>query len=286
MNPSDETIALGWGGLFLTVLGGVSALTLMLVDPNSALRKAWARYVAELDREFRFQLWKTGAMRVAWIQVALTFALLVMALEDWIFLTLVPFVTLGPLLWLRQKHQERVRLLEDYLDSWLLMLANALKASASLGEAIQSSAKLMRPPFSEELDLLIKETKLGTPIDQAVLNMSTRIRSRIISSTLATILVGRQTGGDLPQILEQSAATLREMARLEGVVRTKTAEGKMQAIVLAMIPFVLLFAIHQVDNHWLEPLFETSLGTIVLVVATSMWVTAVVLARRILVVDI
>lgn len=286
MNPANETIALGWGGLFLTVLGGVSALTLMLVDPNSALRKAWTRYVAELDREFRFQLWKIRATRVAWIQVALIFLLLLAAIEDWIFLTLVPFVALGPLLWLRQKHEERVRLLEDYLDSWLLMLANALKASASLGEAIQSSAKLMRPPFSEELDLLIKETKLGTPIDHAVLNMSMRIRSRIISSTLATLLVGRQTGGDLPQILEQSAATLREMARLEGVVRTKTAEGKMQAIVLAAIPFVLLFAIHQVDNHWLEPLFETSIGTIVLVVATTMWVTAVVLARRILVVDI
>src|SRR5690606_6053764 len=117
--------------------------------------------------------------------------------------------------------------------------------------------------------------KLGTPLDQAVLNMSTRIKSRVISSSLATILVGRQTGGDLPAILEQSASTLREMARLEGVVRTKTAEGKMQAIVLAAIPFVLLFAIHQVDNNWLTPLFDGGfLGTMVIVVATILWVAA------------
>jgi tight adherence protein B len=286
VNPSNETIALGYGGLVLTVLGGVSALTLMLINPNSALRKAWARYVGELDRELRFQLWKANATRIAMAQVALTFVLLLAAIEDWIFLMLVPFSIFGPLLWLRQKHDARVRLLEEHLDSWLLMLANALKASPSLGESIESSAKLMRPPFSEELDLLIKEHKLGTPLDQAVLSMSMRIRSRIISSTLATVLVGRQTGGDLPQILEQSAATLREMARLEGVVRTKTAEGKMQAIVLAMTPFVLLFAIHQVDSHWLEPLFQTWLGTVVLILATGFWLSAIILARKILVVDI
>ncbi len=286
MNPSTETLALGYAGLVLSVLGGVGALTLMLLNPSSALRKAWARYLGELDREFRFQLWRVSATKVAIAQVVIVGVLVFAAIEDWIFLTLIPFSALGPLFWLRRKHEERVRVLEEHLDSWLLMLANALKASPSLGESIESSAKLMRAPFSEELDLLIKEHKLGTPLDQAVLSMSTRIRSRIISSTLATVLVGRQTGGDLPQILEQSAAALREMARLEGVVRTKTAEGKMQATVLALIPFVLLFAIHQVDSHWLEPLFQTSLGTVVLIVATCLWLAAIILARKILVVDI
>ena len=198
----------------------------------------------------------------------------------------VPLPTIDPLVVLRSKHDERVRLLEESLDGWLLMLANALKASPSLGEALQSSAKLIRPPFSEELDLVIKENKLGTPLDQALLNMSTRIKSRIISSSLATVLVGRQTGGDLPSILEQSASTLREMARLEGVVRTKTAEGKMQATVLAVIPFVLLFALHQVDNNWLRPLFQTTIGYVVLMAATILWASAILVARRILTVDI
>ena len=115
---------------------------------------------------------------------------------------------------------------------------------------------------------------------------STRIKSRIISSSLATVLVGRQTGGDLPSILEQSASTLREMARLEGVVRTKTAEGKMQATVLAVIPFVLLFALHQVDNNWLRPLFQTTIGYVVLMAATILWASAILVARRILTVDI
>lgn len=289
MNVSQATYVLGYGGMLLAVIGVVAATYMMITDPSSALRTRWAEYVGALDREVRFMLMKTTGERIALTQLAIIAALPFVAvlLGDTILVALIPVVAVVPLLYLQNKHAERVRLLEESLDSWLLMLANALKASPSLGEAIQSSAKLMRAPMSEELDLVIKEMKLGTPLDQAVLNMSTRIKSRVISSSLATILVGRQTGGDLPAILEQSASTLREMARLEGVVRTKTAEGKMQAIVLAAIPFVLLFAIHQVDNNWLTPLFDGGfLGTMVIVVATILWVAALFLARKILTVDI
>lgn len=285
---SIETHVLHWLGLVLAVGGIVAALTMLLLDPASALRKRWAEHVASLDREVRFQLLKTTGLKIAIGQLVFCLALpfVAMITGDAIWLLLIIPGMFGPSLYLAQKHAERVRLLEETLDSWLLMLANALKASPSLGEGIQSSARLMRAPFSEELDLVIKEMKLGTPLDQAVLNMSTRIKSRIISSSLATILVGRQTGGDLPQILEQSAATLREMQRLEGVVRTKTAEGKMQAIVLAAIPFVLLFALHMVDDQWLKPLFETSIGWIVLTIATMFWAAAILIARKILTVDI
>jgi tight adherence protein B len=108
----------------------------------------------------------------------------------------------------------------------------------------------------------------------------------MISGALATILVGRQTGGDLGRILEESASTLREMQRLEGVVRTKTAEGKSQAWVLGAIPFVLMLAIYWVDPNWLKPLGATTLGYLIIGVATSLWLSAILLARRILAVDV
>jgi tight adherence protein B len=288
VNVSATTMALGWAGLVLSVIGGVAALAFLLLDPASFVRVSWKNYVAALEYELRFQLIKQTGERVALTQLAVFGGLMAgaAAFGDLLPVLVSPLVVFAPLVVLRSKHDERVRLLEESLDGWLLMLANALKASPSLGEALQSSAKLIRPPFSEELDLVIKENKLGTPLDQALLNMSTRIKSRIISSSLATVLVGRQTGGDLPSILEQSASTLREMARLEGVVRTKTAEGKMQATVLAVIPFVLLFALHQVDNNWLRPLFQTTIGYVVLMAATILWASAILVARRILTVDI
>ena len=270
------------------VVGVIACIALIALDPKSSVRVRFAEYEAKLDAEVRFQLWKTSGKQIARGQLigVAALPLVSLLLDDWFFLVLALPIAVLPSIYMQSKHEERVRHLEAMLDSWLLMLANALKASPSLGEALASSAKLMRPPFGEELDLVLKEMKLGTPLDQAMLNMSTRIKSRVISSSLATVLVGRQTGGDLPKILEQSAATLREMARLEGVVRTKTAEGKMQAIVLASIPFALLAMIHYVDNNWLVPLFNTVTGNIIVVVATALWAAAIFLARKILAVDI
>lgn len=288
IGASGGTYVVGYVGAILLVVGGIAAIYLLITDPNSFVRVYWARYVAAVDAEVRFQLWKTTGKDFARIQLGIVLGLGVLGflMDDAFYAFFMIPAAVLPWFWLQSEHVKRVTQLEILLDSWLLLLANALKAAPSLGEAISSSARLIRPPFSDEVDLVIKEMKLGTPLDQAVLNMSRRVDSRVISSSLATILVGRQTGGDLPEILEKSAATLREMQRLEGVVRTKTAEGKMQAIVLAAIPFVLLFMIHQVDNQWLRPLVETTTGYIIIAIATVLWFVAIILARRILTVDI
>lgn len=288
MSASDTTVYLGYAGAVLLAIGLTVGIGVMVLDPRSELRQAWGRYEALLDAECRFLLLQRTGADVARLQGggALAVPLLALLLEDPILLFLLPPLALAPYYVLKRRSAERVQRLEEQLDPWLLMLSNALKASPSLGEAVSNTAKLMRPPMAQELDLALKEMKLGTPLDQAVLNMSTRIGSPSISSALATILVGRQTGGDLPKILEESAATLREMARLEGVVRTKTAEGKTQAYVLGVIPFVLIGAIHMVDEHWLDPLGSTTLGFVIIGVAAILWVAAILLARRILAVDI
>jgi tight adherence protein B len=288
IHPKTLTTVLGYAGVVLLALGTTVGVSAMVLDPKSDLRRLWSRYERRLDAECRFLLLKRNGRSIARIQLAALAIVPVFAflMGDPIYLLLWVPGALTPLYALRRRSSERLMRLEMQLDPWLLLLSNALKASPSLGEAIGNSAKLMRPPMAEELDLALKEMKLGTPLDQAVLNMSTRIGHPAVSSALATILVGRQTGGDLPKILEESAATLREMARLEGVVRTKTAEGKTQAYVLAVIPFVLIAAIHMVDEHWLEPLASTTLGFVIIGVAAAFWLAAIFLARRILAVDI
>lgn len=288
MSASSGSYVLGYVGVFLFVVGAVVAATLILRDPESRVRVRWSAYVDELDRLTRFLMLERSGQSIARAQLAVLVGIPIFAFvfDDVFYLVFIPVVAVLPLVLLRGRASERSQQIEAQLDSWLLMLANALKATPSLGEAINNSARLMRPPLSEELDLALKENQLGTPLDQAVLNMSARVGSPAFSSALATILVGRQTGGDLPKIMEESAATLREMARLEGVVRTKTAEGKSQAYVLGGIPFLLIGAIHFVDENWLAPLGQSSLGFIIMAVAAVLWVGAIFLARRILAVDI
>ncbi|MGB0680287.1 MAG: type II secretion system F family protein [Polyangiales bacterium] len=166
------------------------------------------------------------------------------------------------------------------------MLANALRASPSLGEALASSVELVSAPLSQELDLTVKAMHLGTPLQAALRQMVQRIGSRSVGAAITTLQVAQRTGGNLPQTLETAAAALREMARLEGVVRTKTAEGRSQLMVLAAIPFGLGAAIYAISPESLAPLWTTPAGYLLLAIATALWLGALLLARKILAVDI
>jgi tight adherence protein B len=108
----------------------------------------------------------------------------------------------------------------------------------------------------------------------------------VITTALTMLQVARRTGGDLPSTLETSAASLRELARLEGVVRTKTADGRNQAMVVGALPMVIIVLLYFVHPDLLMPLFQTLKGNILLGFAIALWVGAIALALKILKVDI
>lgn len=289
MNPSAQTSLLGWLSVFMLAGGVALALYISLTDPKSPLAKAYHDYVKHLDAELRglFMQDITGRTIANW-QIGLTVAVVTLhvLLEEPVSYVFVPLIAIGPKIWLIDAKNKRQDKIEQQLDTFLTALANALKASPSLGDALGNCATLLRTPIREELELTMKENQLGMPLDQAILNMGGRVGSRAFAGALTTVLIGRQTGGDLPRILETSAATLREMARLEGVVRSKTAEGKAQAWVLGVMPPILIGILNWIDPQWLTPLNTTFIGGIIWLVAVLFWVAAVFLARKILAVDI
>jgi tight adherence protein B len=116
--------------------------------------------------------------------------------------------------------------------------------------------------------------------------MASRINSTLISGALATIVVARQTGGDLPRTLERAAAALREAARLEGVLRTKTAEGRGQVLVLASVPFVLCIIIAFLDRSWFDPMLNHRVGQAILAACALAWTIASIWAHQIVKADL
>ncbi|MEI8257714.1 MAG: type II secretion system F family protein [Deltaproteobacteria bacterium] len=286
---NEATLRLGSIGL--VVLGIFMAVYFAMSATDSSVHRAWHRHVDALDKQVRLLYLKTSGLDVARKQRFVVLVLLVAAafLRDangFALFGLALAAAIVPKYYLDGEITKRKTKIDAQLDTFLTTLSNALKSSPSLGDALATSANLMRSPIKEDLEFALKENKLGTPLDQALVNMSRRIDSRTFNSALTTLLIGRQTGGDLPKILEQSASTLRELARLEGVVRTKTAEGKSQAYVLGAIPFVVTVALNMVDPEWLTPLTTSFTGYVVMLIATSLWLTAVFASRRILNVDV
>jgi tight adherence protein B len=278
----------GWLAALLIAAGVGLAIYTIVTDKEGAPYKAFMAYAEDLERLVRLMYMPTTGVKIAQQQLAVAVgsAVLAFLMGETILLLVTVGAVILPKIMLEDKLAKRRKSIDDVLDSFLVALANALKVSPSLGDALRSTAILIRGPIKEDVEYALKEYNLGTPLDQALMNMATRIDSRTFSSAMATLLIGRQTGGDLPKILERSAATLREMARLEGVVRTKTAEGKSQAWVLGAMPFVMIIVLQAMDPMWLKPLWTTFVGYLVLLGAGILWMIAIVAARKILNVDI
>jgi tight adherence protein B len=279
---------LKWIGLGLFVAGIALGVFAVARDAESAPHRAYVRYVGHLERTMRVMFDFTSGRTIAMGQAAgmLAFLALGLLVDLPLWYAGIALVAVGPALYLERKKQERVVAIEEQLDGFILALANALKATPSLGDAFASVQRLVPPPLSLEVELAVKEMRLGSTLDQALLFMAGRIGSRQVDSALSSVLIGRQIGGNLPKILDSTAGSLREMARLEGVVRTKTAEGRAQLWVLAITPGVLILAFDAVKDGYFDPLTESATGFVIIVIGVGLWLASIVTARRILDVDI
>jgi tight adherence protein B len=131
-----------------------------------------------------------------------------------------------------------------------------------------------------------QELQLGSSIDEALTHMGSRVGSIILDLMLSGILIGRQIGGNLADILETNSASIREMARIQGVIRSKTAESKGQLWVLGLAPPVIFVAFDSLQPGYFEPLTTSTAGSIVLGIAAILWLASLVAAKRILMVDV
>jgi tight adherence protein B len=254
---------------------------------HSAPRKWHRNYEAKLTAKLKLMHSETTARQFVLGQLAgLAAAILVLVFVN-PFLGAIALVGVPAANVMLNKNQAaRVNRIEEQLDGWVTALANALKASPAIAEAISSTISVVEAPIRQELDLAIKEYHLGTPLDQALVNMAERIGSRTVRTVVSTLIVARTSGGNLPQTLETSAASLREMARLEGVVRTKTAEGKAQAYVISAIPIPVYFGLRSMQPEFYRVLETTNFGNFLFFIAGVLWISAALLARKILAVDI
>lgn len=283
-----ELLALKAGAALLLIGALLSGVFFTARDPGSLPYRYWSLYEAYLNRKLRQMFMPTSGRIIIWCQVvgivlALGFGLLLASKAA--HGAVIP-VALGPALYLEQLRRQRVRAIEAKIDGFVLSLSNALKATPSIGNALGYTQPLLAPPLDAEVALALKEMRLGHTVDQALLSMAGRIRSTQLDAALSGLLIGRQVGGDLPKILEKTAETLREMARLQGVVRAKTAEGKAQLAVLAVFPAVILLLFDTVSKGYFDPLTHSVFGWAVIAVSIGLWIASLLMARKVLAVDI
>lgn len=288
MNLGIFNLGLRYFALMLVFVGLFFGTWSAVADQDGPVYRMWIRYTSTLERKLRPMFIFTPGRVIALGQVLAVTVILALALvADLPFwYVLLVLALLGPVVWIDSMRKKRIEQLEVQLDGFILALANALKAIPSISAAFQSVANILQQPIQQEVELAVKEMKVGSTLDQALLHMASRVGSRQFDSALSAVLIGRQVGGNLPKVLESTAASLREMARLEGVVRTKTAEGKAQLWVIGALPLALILMLNGFQPGYFDVLKQSVTGYIIATAAGGMWTAALFLARKILAVDL
>ncbi|MEM9189034.1 MAG: type II secretion system F family protein [Myxococcota bacterium] len=274
------------GGLFVT-LGAGAMIGLVLSSKDNPVRRLWHRYEQRLDGRLKSLFIERQGRHIARPQGAVVAVLLVASLgfrSPLLSLAAIVFAA-GPLAWLEWARQERVSKIESQLEGWLQLVASALRSSGGMGSAVQSTVSLVPKPLQEELELVVRKTQLGVTLERSLEEFRHRTDSQTVAGALSTIIVGQRTGGDIPRLLETAAESLREMARLEGLVRAKTAQAKLQTAVMALLPFVFLLGLEKLRPGWFEPLLADPRGYYAVAGAALAWLAAIALSAKILQVE-
>lgn len=189
--------------------------------------------------------------------------------------TLMPFVAVR---WLRQRRlNQLVQQLPDALDS----LAMSLRAGAGLPQALAQLAQQQPVPISQEFALVVREQHVGRSIDEALLGMTRRVPLQEWEMLVTTVRIARETGGGLAEALDRLASTLRRRLALEGKIRALTAQGRIQGVIVALLPLVIMLALYWLQPESMQALFTTPMGWVTLAVVAALELLGYWLIRRI-----
>jgi len=166
--------------------------------------------------------------------------------------------------WLAMRISARRRKLEEQMVEMLQMLASGLRAGFGLLQALEASGEQMPDPLSAEIRRTLRDTAMGASVEQALTALNERVGSSDFDIVVTAILIQRSVGGNLAEILDNVAHTMRERERIRGEIRTITSQQRMTGYVIGGIPIGLLGIFSVISPEFTGQLFTDPLGRMML----------------------
>ena len=161
-----------------------------------------------------------------------------------------------PRFWLGRRKSGRLGAFNKQLPDTVTLIANALRAGSSFLQAIELVVRESRPPISTEFGRVIREVNLGLAFDVALENMVRRVRSDDLELMATAISIQHTVGGNLAEILDSIAYTIRERVRIQGEIRTLTAQQRLSGYVVGFLPIGLAGFLFVAAPGFMEPMFD------------------------------
>lgn len=245
------------------------------------------------DKKLEIELMKSDIpitveeLLVAKMLTSTAFAFLVYALsKDFIIVAFI-FILIWniPKVIISSRKKERVKTFNEQLNEGTMIISNSLKAGYSFLQAIAVVSEETKDPFAKEFKKLLKEMSLGISEEIALKNMLNRMESDDLRLIINAILIQKDIGGNLSEILDNISNTIRERQKIQNELKTLTAQGRLSGIIVMLIPFFLGITIYLFNKEYMMLLFTTPLGLGMIITAFVNQILGLIMIRKIIKID-
>jgi tight adherence protein B len=273
------------GLTMLVVLGAVFMFSLLAL---SVLSRAFERYqeryvvksVGDLSNMFLF----IDGRQLLILNICLTALFVLVGLFFFgVFFTMILGVIgfFSPTVLVKWFQTKRIKKFNGQLVDSLTAMSNAFKAGLTFPQAMDHVSKDAGAPLSQEFRLFVREIKLGVPMDEALNSMAVRVGCEDLDLVVTSTIISRQLGGNMAEMFDTIAATIRERFRLEGKIKALTSQGKMQGWIVAALPLALGLVMNYMRPDLMQPMFESWFGYVLVGLIIIMELCGVWIIRKI-----
>jgi tight adherence protein B len=245
------------------------------------------------DKKLEIELMKSDIpitveeLLVAKMLASTAFAFLAYALSKDSIIALFIFILIWniPKVIISSRKKERVKTFNEQLNEGTMIISNSLKAGYSFLQAIAVVSEETKDPFAKEFKKLLKEMSLGISEEIALKNMLNRMESDDLRLIINAILIQKDIGGNLSEILDNISNTIRERQKIQNELKTLTAQGRLSGIIVMLIPFFLGITIYLFNKEYMMLLFTTPIGLGMIITAFVNQILGLIMIKKIIKID-
>lgn len=191
-----------------------------------------------------------------------------------------------PSLIINKLKEIRIRKFNRQLVDALQQMSGAFRAGLTLQQAMENVSRDAPPPLGQEFQLTLREIRLGTPQDEALEALAERVKSEDLYLVVIATNVARQLGGNMAEMYDTIAQTIRERFQMEGKIRALTAQGRLQGWIVALMPLILGFVFNMMRPDLMQPMLHSYFGWGVILLIVILELLGLLFIKRIVSIDI
>jgi len=235
----------------------------------------------KLDKMFYYD---KSTQYIIWLYYILP---VVFGVFGWVFFGHELFAIVGviiglaiPSLILKIKEMKRRAKFNLQILDAVMILSSSLKGGLSLLQGLEVIMEEMPVPISQEIGLVVRENKMGLNLEDSLKHLKSRMNNEELSLMINSLLVARETGGDLIKVLSRLSVTIRDNRKLKDSIQTLTMQGKLQGVIMSVLPFFFIWWTSTFEKHHFDIMFQNETGKILVGVAIVLQLVGMFLIRK------